>query len=463
VIDLLGVFCFLHTMAAKDRQSFLSHRTGVHGSDGSITLTHGSIMAQSPRSVNYTLTDKKVAAAKPKAKPYPLADGGGLYIEVLLSGSKVWRYSYGFNGKRTKVTIGPYPAIGIKAARDAHEALRATLATGINPARKKQIDKVERHAAAAQVQSFETFARLWFDEKLANATVRTRTQNLAWMVNDVFPVIGSIPLGDVHASDVLKLLEGMRNTPTKANNIRAILERIYQYAAQKLLVTYNPATPMKGLIDRPPAVHYPPLKPSDIHGFIEAIRTCRAHQGTRLAVELLLLTVVRKDNVCKARWAHFDLAAKTWTIPGRTVGGNGFMKMPAPHTVYLSKQALALLEKAKYLSATSEWVFPSVYKLSEPMTEQAMNHLFSRLRAAGELPADFKPHGLRSTASTMMNEQGIAPDVVETILAHKEKNATRGSYNHATYTKAVTDALQWYSDHIYKLAAGADVIQFKAA
>ena len=420
-------------------------------------------MAHFQRAVNYSLTDKKIQALKPKAKPYPVADGGGLLVEVLTSGSKIWRYSYGFNGKRTKATIGAYPVITIKAARNTHEAMRSTLAHGIDPARKKQLDKVEAKAATVQAQTFETFARLWFAEKLAHATTRTQKQNIGWMVNDVFPAIGSIPLGEVHASDVLKLLETMRNTPTKANNIRAIIERIYQYAAQKLLVTYNPATAMKGLIDKPPATHYPPLKPAAIHGFVEAVRTCGAHQGTRLAVEFLLLTVVRKDNVCKARWEHIDLDAKTWTIPGRTVGGNGYMKADRPHTVYLSTQALKLLEKAKYISGDSEWVFPSVRRLSLPMTEVAINHLFARLRATGSIPADFKPHGLRSTASTMMNEHGIAPDVVEAILAHKEKNTTRGSYNHATYTAAVIAALQWYADRIDKLVAGADVIQFKAA
>ena len=423
----------------------------------------GSIMAPTPRALNYTLTDKKVSTAKPKDKPYPLSDGGGLYLEVLPSGSKVWRYSYRINGKRTKVTIGPYPTITIKAARNSHEAHRGTLLVGVDPARKKQIEKIERTATVAKSQTFESFARTWFAEKHGNATARTQKQNLGWLVNDVFPRIGAIPLGEVHASDVLKLLEEMRNTPTKANNIRAVLDRVYRYAAQKLLVVYNPAAPMQGLIDKPQAVHYRHLLPSEVRGFLEAVRTCGAHQGTRLAVEFLMLTVVRKDNVCKARWEHFDLEATTWTIPGRTVGGNGFMKMPRPHTVYLSKQALALLERARLLSGTSEWVFPSVQKLSEPMTEQAINHLFARLRADGSIPSDFKPHGLRATASTMMNEHGHAPDVVEAILAHKEKNTTRGSYNHATYTKAVTAALQWYADELDTLVKGADVIKLRKA
>jgi integrase len=139
------------------------------------------------------------------------------------------------------------------------------------------------------------------------------------------------------------------------------------------------------------------------------------------------------------------------------------MKMPEPHTVYLSKQARALLEKARYFSDTSEWVFPSVQSLSKPMNDVAINHLFGMLRATGDIPAVFAPHGLRSTGSTMMNEEHFPSDVVEAILAHKEKNATRGSYNHARYVKGVTEALQWYADKLDKLVTGADVIELKAA
>ncbi len=424
-------------------------------------------MVQSTRTVNYKLNDKAILAAKPKDKPYTLTDGAGLYVEVLTSGSKVWRYAYMVDGKRGRVTIGAYPGITVKSARNAHEGYIADLAKNTDPARQKQIAKTEKTALPARAVTFESFAGIWFAEKMALTTARTQKQNLAWMVNDVYPAIGKIPLGEVHARDVLALLEGMRNTPTKANNILSNIERIYQYAAQKLIVTYNPATAMKGLIDKPEATHYEPLKPSEIHGFLEAVRTCGAHQGTKIATEFLMLTVVRKDNVCKARWEHFDLAAKTWTIPGRTIGGNGFMKMPQPHTVYLSTQALALLEKAKYLSGNSEWVFPSVYKLSLPMGEVAINHLFARLRTTGDISPSFKPHGLRSTASTILNEHksliGIDGDVVETIMAHKEWDSTRGSYNQAKYANPVAYALQWYADHIDKLVAGADLIQFKAA
>jgi integrase len=222
---------------------------------------------------------------------------------------------------------------------------------------------------------------------------------------------------------------------------------------------------MTGLIKKPPATHYRPLSVAEIGPFIESARTCNAHIRTRLALELLLLTVVRKDNVCKARWAHIDMANKTWTIPGRTIGGNGFMKMPQPHTVYLSDQAVKILEQAKELSGDSEWVFPTVTRLSEPMGEVTINHLLARLKAAGSCPADFAPHGLRSTFSTLANEEGIAPDVVEVIMAHQDRNAVRATYNRAKHAKAAALALQWYADRIDQIVKGADVIplQFKSA
>lgn len=420
-------------------------------------------MAPTPRALNYSLTDRKINAAKPKDKPYPVADGGGLYVDIMPGGSKVWRYSYRVEGKRTKATIGPYPLITIKEARDKHEGLRRQLLDGINPARQKQIDKIEAAAAVEQTQTFKDFAQTWLAEQQTTITQRSLKQTTAWLANDIYPALGALPLGAVHAADVRDLLETMRNTPVKASGVRSIVERIYKYAAMKLLVTYNPATPMKGLIKVPQATHYRPLSVAEIGPFVESVRTCNAHIGTRIAVELLMLTAVRKDNIAKARWAHIDLKARTWTIPGRTVGGNGFMKMPEPHTVYLSDQALALLERARELSASSEWVFPSVFSQSKPMAECSINHLLARLKDAGNCPADFAPHGLRSTFSTLANEGGILLDVVEVCMAHQERNAVRAAYNRAKYAPQCRDALQWYANRIDQIVKGADVIQFRTA
>lgn len=420
-------------------------------------------MVQTPRAVNYKLTDKKIIALKAREKPYPVTDGGGLFVEVLVSGSKVWRYAYIVKGKRGKVTIGAYPSVGIKAARDSHEIMRGDVAKGIDPARQKQLDKIEAQAAETQAQTFQDFAQIWLTEKQSTLTARSQKQKTSWLTNDIYPAIGAIQLGKVHAADVRDLLESLRNTPVKAEGVRSIIQQIYNYAALKLLVTYNPATQMKGLVEKPRVAHYKPLEISQIPGFVEAFKTSNAHPGTRLALELLMLTAVRKDNVCKARWEHFDLAAKTWTIPGRTVGGNGFMKMPEPHTVYLSEQAMKVLSQARELSSRSEWVFPSVTQRSTPMGEVSINHLLRRLKASGDCPPDFAPHGLRSTFSTICNEStDISPDVIEVCLAHQERNAVRAAYNRAKYASQCKVAMQWYADRLDQIIKVADVIQLRA-
>ena len=413
-------------------------------------------MAQD-REFNYKLTTIKVSAAKPREKPFPLTDGGGLFLEVLPTGAKTWRYSYLFGGKRRKVTIGPYPVISIPEARAKHAELRKVLVNGADPARKKQQDKAEAAAVAARADDFESFARMWVRETLFHRSEHTRKLTVGWLERDVFPRIGALPLGDVRPADVLAIVEGLRETPSTANRVRAILQQIFNYGIRKLLLTANPAIAVRGTVEKPPVKHYRPLKPQEVPVFFSALEACGAHVATKLATRLLVMTAVRKANVAWARWDHFDLDAGEWTIPERGAGGDGLMKMPRAHRVYLSRQALEVVKEARALSEGSPWLFPSIFKGGQPMGEATINHLFKRLYALG-LAEDFKPHGLRSTASTMMNEAGhIRGDVVEKVLAH-DQGGVRGVYNVAEYAKERAEALQWYADHLDKLRRGADVI-----
>lgn len=415
-------------------------------------------MATQDREFNYVLTSTKITAAKPREKPYPLTDGGGLFLEVLPTGAKTWRYSYMFGGKRRKVTIGPFPSVGITEARNRHARHRKTLVDGSDPSRVKQQEKAESKAKAARVDTFEAFARVWVKETLFHRSEHTRKLTVGWLERDVFPKIGALPLGDVRPSDVLAIVEGLRDVPSTANRVRAILQQIFNYGIRKLLLVANPAAPVRGAVVGPPVEHYRPLSAREVPGFLDALDACGAHPGTKLAVMLTMLAVVRKANVTMARWEHFNLDAGEWTIPGRGAGGDGLMKMKRPHRVYLSSQALDMVNRARELSEGSPWLFPSIYKASQPMGEQTINHLFKRLYAMG-VADDFKPHGLRATASTMMNESGlIRGDVVEKVLAH-EQGGVRGVYNVAEYAKERAEALQWYADHLDKLRKGADVIE----
>lgn len=414
-------------------------------------------MATQDREFNYSLTTTKVAAAKPKEKPYPLADGGGLFLEVLPTGAKVWRYSYRFDGKRTKVTIGPYPTISIPDARAKHAEFRKVLVSGQDPGRAQKRDKAEVKAKEARQDTFEAFSRVWVKETLFHRSEHTRKLTIGWLERDVYPKIGALPLEAVQASDVLAIVESLRATPSTADRVRAVIQQIFNYAIRKLLIASNPAIAVRGAVVVPPAEHYRPLLPKEIPGFLEALATCGAHPSTKLAVRLCMLTVVRKANVSMARKEDFDLDAAEWTIPGRGTGGDGKMKMKRPHRVYLSRQALEVVRQAWALSGDSPWLFPSIFKGGQPMGEQTINHLFSRLYSLG-LADDFKPHGLRSTASTLMNEAGhIRGDVIERVLAH-EQGGVRGVYNVAEYASERRAALQWYADHLDVLSAGGNVI-----
>ena len=417
-------------------------------------------MAQD-REFNYKLTTIRIKGAKPREKPFPLTDGGGLFLEVLPTGAKTWRYSYLFGGKRRKVTIGPYPVISISEARDKHAELRRVLVSGADPARKKQQDKAAAAAVAARADGFETFARRWVAETLAHRSEHTRKLTVGWLERDVFPRIGALPLGAVQPADVLTIVESLREKPSTANRVRAILQQIFNYGIRKLLLTTNPAIAVRGTVTQPDAKHYRPLSPHEVPVFFSALETCGAHVSTKLATRLLVLTAVRKANVAWARWEHFDLEAGEWTIPGRGAGGDGLMKMPRAHRVYLSRQALEVVREARALSEGSPWLFPSIFKGGQSMGEATINHLFKRLYALG-LAEDFKPHGLRATASTLMNEAGhIRGDVVEKILAH-DQGGVRGIYNVAEYAKERAEAMQWYADHLDKLRRGADVIPLQA-
>lgn len=414
------------------------------------------VMAQD-REFNYKLTTTKIAAAKPKEKPHHLTDGGGLFLEFLPSGARVWRYSYMHGGKRRKVTIGPYPAIGIPEARDKHGEYRKVLVGGADPARKKQQAKEDAAATAARADDFESFARRWVGETLQHRGEHTRKLTVGWLERDVFPRIGALPVGDVRPADVLAIVESLRDKPTTANRVQAILQQIFNYGIRKLLLASNPAIAIRGVVERPRVKHFRPLSAKEVPVFLNALDSCGAHEATKLAVKLCMLAVVRKANVTMARWEHFDLEAREWTIPGRGAGGDGLMKMEHPHRVYLSHQALEVVKQARALSEGSQWLFPSIYKGGQPMGEQTINHLFARLYALG-VATDFKPHGLRATASTMMNEAGhIRGDVVEKVLAHHQ-GGVRGIYNVAEYARERVEALQWYADHLDKLRKGADVI-----
>ena len=405
------------------------------------------------RHVNYTLKPTVIDAARPREKAYPLTDGGGLYLDVLPSGSKVWRYKYHRDGKREKVTIGSYPSWGIKQARDRHEALREVLHKGQSPARQKQVDAGDRRAADARAVTFRTFSKRWIDETLFYRSEGYRAQIVRWLDAYVYPVIGDSQLGDVTPAQVLAIIEARADTAVTAERIRTIVQQIYNYAIRKLIVATNPATPLRGSIARPPTEHHRHLSEAELGRFWRAIDGQGAHATTIAALKVLMLTMTRKTELLRSTWAEFDLDAATWDLAAAR------MKMGKPHRVFLSRQAVDLLRDVHRLTGAGDYVFPSIYRGGVPMGDVTLNHFVKRLDFG--VP-DFSPHGTRSTAATLLREHGFSRDVVELLLAHAEKSQTVAAYTHAEHAAERKHAMQFLADRIEQLAAGAEVIPLRA-
>jgi integrase len=402
--------------------------------------------------VTYTLTPAKLNAAKPKEKPYILADGGGLYVEVLPSGGKVWRYSYHLDGKRPKLTIGPYPEIGILKAREQHKQMRAKVADGVDPvdARKREIQEV-RVAKKEMLnrKTFAQFASVWVAETLFYRSDSYRTQVIRFLDSYINPTIGDRALAAVLPRDVLAIMEQHKHIPTTADRCRSIIQQIYNFAIRKLLVDNNPATAVRGAVKVPPKTHHRHLSEKELGRFWRELdRQRQATIITAYASKLLMLTMMRKGELRLGKWTEIDLDAGIWDVPAER------MKMKKPHRVYLSTQAVELLRYLFKLSGHGEYVFPTRFVAGDgrPIAEVTLNHLFKRLDIG--VP-EFSPHGCRGTAATLLREHGFTRDVVEALLSHAEKDQSVAAYTHAQYAADRKRAMQFLADRIELLASQA--------
>lgn len=399
------------------------------------------------RHINYTLTPTRLNNAKSKEKAYKLTDGGGLFVMVMPGGAKTWIYQYTLDGKRREVTIGRYPEIGVADARDRHTEYRAMVERGENPAALKRIDRAERKVRGAlrgNEGQFKEFTLKWIEERLADKTESYRKQIRSRLDRFVWPSIGHMALEDVKPAHVLAIIEARRATPNTAEGVRIIIQQAYNYAIQKLLVETNPAAPLRGVITVPRAEHHRHLNESELGAFWRAVGRQGAHPSTLAATRLLMYSMCRKMEVLRAKWREIDLDKAQWDIPAER------MKSRRPHRVYLSRQALEVLEIMRAISGEGEYVFPSPQIASVPLADATLNHFFKRLDFG--VP-DFSPHGTRGTAATLLREHGFSRDVVELLLAHTERSQTAASYHHHELEAERRKALQYLADEIDRQAA----------
>jgi len=391
------------------------------------------------------LTDTKLKTLKPTGKAYTVADDQGLYVEVLPTGSIVWRFRYLLAGKREKLTLGKYPALSLKNARIKRDEAAANVAMGTSPAKQKQLAKV----AAADATTVREFAERFFLEVQAKDRKNTSMPR-RYLDKDILPFVGDIPMKELTTENVRTIIWRKKDHghDAAAGEIRGLLKRLCDYAVTCGLLQFNPvlALPMRHVhrsVSRDRA-----LSPDEIRVFLNAAMASNIRRQFKAGLHLILLTMVRKSELLLARWqdVHWDKAE--WHIPAEN------SKTGKPHIVYLSRQAIALFGQLKALAGESQLVMPGRGSLTKPFAHNAMNTALKVSLRGQDVPA-FTIHDLRRTASTLLHEQGWQSDVVEKALNHTI-GGVRGVYNRAEYASQRREMLQSWADFIDSLTSTSD-------
>lgn len=381
------------------------------------------------------LSDTKLRALRPREKTYQVSDGRGLFIEVLPTGKRVWRLRYRFQGRQEKVTLGEYPSYSLVVARRWCEECRAQVARGVSPMREKRAAK-ERENGATHV---DELAQKWLDEVVARDVKDPKNIKRA-LSKDILPAIGKKKLSEVTPIDVLTIVDRIkaRGAPQMALVTRNFVKRMYAYAIARHLVDQNPAAAIEARYIATPKPRTVFLSPEEVGVLMRAIYKSDMKRANKLALHLLLLTLVRKSELVEATWDEVNFDEQRWEIPAAR------MKKDRPHIVYLSTQALALFQELGQLSYGSDHVLPSRSNSRKPISKSALNAAIRTIRV------DLKPfviHDFRRTASTLLHENGFNSDVIEKALAH-EQTGVRGVYNRAEYADQRRELLQWWADFI---------------
>ncbi|WP_399684003.1 tyrosine-type recombinase/integrase [Xenophilus sp.] len=403
------------------------------------------------------LTDTACKNAKcpPDKSRARFADSGGLYLEVVPTGGKLWRWKYRFAGKEKRLAIGSYPAISLAQARRARDDARLTLKAGRDPvAVKKDAQLAER---VRLDNTFEAVARAWFDHWKDARSARHAEYVLRRLEADVFPDLGKMPVAEITASRLVAMAKKIekRGALDIAKRSLQTCGQVFRYAIAHDMAERNPAADVKPSDALKPRVkqHYARLDAKELP---ELLRKMEAYAGapyTRFAMQLMALTFVRTGELIGARWDEIDLDAAEWRIPSER------MKMKTPHIVPLSKQAVEVLKCLHELRGLSGLVFPGERDHEKPMSNNTILKALERMGYKGRMTG----HGFRGVASTILHEQGHRHDIIELQLAHAERDEVSAAYNFATYLPQRRKMMQQWADHLDHLRAGAKVLPFKAA
>ncbi|WP_027190866.1 tyrosine-type recombinase/integrase [Fundidesulfovibrio putealis] len=398
------------------------------------------------------LTDIAVRNAKPGEKKIRLRDERGLFLEVSAGKDgkprKWWRFRYKLNGRENMLSLGVYPDVTLKDARDRRDETRRLISQGIDPAQARKSAKTEE---AENGETFERIAREWWAKFQPTWTEEHGGQILRRLELNVFPWIGSRPIKDITAPEILKLARRIESRGALEMAHRTIqgCGQIFRYGIATGRCERNPAADLRGALPPVKEKHHPSI--TDPKAIAPLLRAMDAYQGspiTGCALRLAPLVFVRPGELRHAEWAEINIEAKEWRIPGHK------MKMREQHIVPLARQALVIIEELHPLTGHGKYLFPSMRTLDRPMSENTVN---GALRRLGYTKDELTGHGFRSMASTLLNEQGWNRDAIERQLAHAERDNIRAAYNYAEFLPERRKMMQAWADYLDSLKTGAKV------
>lgn len=385
------------------------------------------------------LTDTYIRNAKPKEKPYTLSDSGALYLFIMPSGAKRWRYRFRWLNKQQTYSIGTYPEVGLAEARKERDRARGLVQLGQHPTQQKKLARNTRYKS--QANTLELISREYLDSKKKTWDARYASRAERFLEVNVFPGIGMLPIGTVTSAHLLDLLREVeiRGSPTVAVKLRIWLGGVFRYAIATGRATADPTYALRNAIHEPPTVHAAPLARRRVPDFIEALNKAEETDAVLvIGLKILMLTFVRGSELLESSFDQMDEGDALLRIPAER------MKSRNPHIVPLSRQTLSLIKRLKKIVGENGYLFPSPTKPNQPISGPMWGKAIQRLGFKGEIT----PHSFRATASTELNELGYRSDWIERQLAHVPKDSTRASYNHAQYLPERRQMMQDYADHL---------------
>ena len=379
-----------------------------------------------------------VKQAKPKATPYKMTDGGGLYLLVNSKG-KYWRYNYRFTGKQKTLALGVYPDISLSTARKLHHSAREQLAEGVDPSEAKKVQKITKNLATAD--EFEPIAREWFSQKMLNASETHQSRTSGILKNDLFPSIGTRPISKITAPEVLAVLKKIESRGVDALRAKQVAGQIFRYAVATGRIDSDPSRDLAGVLKTTVVKHHAAItEPNELAKLLVAMDGYQGTPTVRTALQLSALLFQRPGEMRKMEWTEIRWEENRWELPGKK------MKLRLPHIVPLCRQARELLTELHKLTGRGRYVFPSARGASRPLSE---NGVRAALRTLGYDNETMTPHGFRATARTILDEVlGVRVDYIEHQQARAVIDANGRAYNRTTHLESRREMMQQWADYL---------------